>query len=212
MSDNINSSGSDVVAKQADATPGNVGEMTSSALARRRMLLASLGKGSAVVAAVAVPMKTMASVGTLAVLPDGQRCTISGAMSAVHSQETITAVCGGYTPGYYKKPEHWPLYNASSNPTAINPINGGSGTLNINTYFDSLCPAGPHLTLIYILQNEAPTDEFHWVAAMVNGLAASIAPNYPYTTQQIINFYNAGKGSAIYLDALNFIKTYVENI
>jgi len=55
--------------------------LSSDALARRRMLLQSLGKGSAVVTAVSVPMHSLAAIGTLSVTANGKRCTISGTMS-----------------------------------------------------------------------------------------------------------------------------------
>ena len=74
---------------------------------RRRLLLRGIGKGSALLAA-AVPIKTLAS--TPSVTVNGQICTVSGTQSAAHSKAKNLPTCGGLSPGYYMKIEHWPNY------------------------------------------------------------------------------------------------------
>lgn len=115
-------------------------------VARRRMLLASLGKGGAVAVAVAVPMQSLASIGTLAVTANGKRCTISGTMSNIHSRETVTATCSGWSPAYYAILAKWPNYHVTNNPNAQNSVNGGGARLT-NTHRSVIClvvgPATP---------------------------------------------------------------------
>lgn len=184
--------------------------LSTAAVARRRMLLKSLGKGSAVVAAAAVPMQSLAAIGTLSVNSvDGKRCTISGTMSGVHSKETTTALCGGYSPGRYKKIENWPGYS----PTNIDPtifITGGTGSFTKNTSFNALFGAGLTIGLLTIMNNNANSDEFHWIPALLNGTAGSLAVNFPYTAKQVIDLYQTG-GSTRF-DALTFFKTYMEKL
>ena len=187
------------------------GALSSAAIARRRLLLASLGKGTAVAAAVSVPMQSLAAVGTLAVIGpnDKRRCTISGVMSGVHSGETTAATCTGYSPGYYKTVSHWPLYNASSNPTASNPINGGSGTFNINTPFSTLFGSGSSDGLITCLvDTSSHQNEFHWTAALLNGTVGSPAVNFPYSAQEVIDLYKAG--GTVRSNAYAFFTGYME--
>ena len=191
-----------------------IGNMPAQALARRKMLLTSLGKGAAVVGAVAVPMQSLAAIGSLSLTANGKRCTISGAMSAVHSNETITAVCSGRRPSFYSVVTNWPRYNAGSNPLATNPITGSGGgiTFNKDTTFNSLFGSGSALSLIDLLFT-APTSDFaHWATALLNGTdlsAAGNATNFPYTAQQVIDLYNNPARSA---DALSFFTNFMETI
>ena len=184
------------------------GSSSDSSIARRRMLLTSLGKGSAVAAAVAVPMQSLAAIGTLSVTADGKRCTISGTMSSVHSKETTVAICSGWSPGYYHKINHWPKYNASTNPTASNAVNGGSGTFNSTTSFSVLFGGGLSQGLLDILNNNQNNEAFHWIAALLNGTTGSPAINFPYTAQQVIDLYKAGGTTRS--NALAFFKNYME--
>ncbi len=49
------------------------------------------------------------------------------------------------------------------------------------------------------------TDEIHWICAWLNALSHSF--NFPYTGQQVIDFYN---DLSRYDAALDFFKTYME--
>lgn len=182
------------------------------AMARRRMLLKSLGKGSSVIAAAAIPMHTLATTRSLSLTStDGKRCTISGTMSGVHSKETITAVCGGLSPGYYHKIEHWPNYISS---TGIATNYTGSKTFTQNSTFTGVFGGSSsigNMTLIAIMNNKQSSDEFHWIAALLNSLSASKAVNYPYSPTEVIGFFNSSSGT-IYTNALNFFKIYMEKI
>jgi hypothetical protein len=222
MSENFKNSGSeDEFGLAIDAPVNN--DLPSNGLARRRMLLASLGKGSVVVAAAAAPMHSLAAIGTLSITLSttpgaGRRCTISGAMSAIHSHETVTATCGGMSPGFYKTISHWPNFNASTNPLANNIVNGGSTPFNINTSFSTLFGSGSSDSLINCLVNTATHQiEFHWIAALLNGTVSSVAGtgnpgsnNYPYTAAQVIALYVAN--GTVRTNAFNFFKDYMETL
>lgn len=191
-----------------------VGNTSATLLARRKMLLTSIGKGSAVAAAVAVPMQSLAAIGTLSVTStDRRRCTISGVMSGVHSRETVTAVCTGRRGTFYNRVVNWPGYNAGSNPTAINGITGSnsSATFNINTLFNvgTLFGSGIGVKLIDILTGNPNSEYYHWVTALLNGTLGSTAVNFPYTAQQVIDLYNNPVKRA---DALAFFTTYMETV
>ena len=184
--------------------PGN---LSATALARRKMLLTSLGKGSAVVAAVAVPMQSLAAIGTLSITANGKRCTISGVMSAVHSNEKVTDVCTGRSPTFYKSVTNWPNYNATTG-NASNVVVGG-GNFDQNTRFKALFGGGSNSKLIDILTNPPNIDnEFHWVTALLNGTSGSLSANFPYTNFQVIGFYKAG--GTVQQNALDFFIGYME--
>lgn len=189
-----------------------IGNMPAQALARRKMLLTSLGKGAAVVGAVAVPMQSLAAIGSLSLTANGKRCTISGAMSAVHSNQAPLPVCSGRRPSFYSSVNNWPRYNATTNPLATNPVTGSSGglTFNKDTIFLSLFGSGSTLTLINLVGSAS---EFaHWTTALLNGTDVSAAgntTNFPYTAQQVIDLYNNPARSA---DALSFFTNFMETI
>lgn len=188
-----------------------VGNTSATLLARRKMLLTSIGKGSAAAAAVAAPMQSLAAIGTLSLTTTGKRCTISGAMSGVHSRETVTAVCTGRRGTFYNRAVNWPGYSAGSNPTAINGITGSNSgaTFDINTLFNvgTLFGSGIGVKLIDILSGNPNSEYYHWVTALLNGTLGSTAVNFPYTAQQVIDLYNNPVKRA---DALFFFTTYME--
>lgn len=181
------------------------------ALARRRMLVKSLGKGSAVVAAASAPMHVLASLSITANNTDptlnGRRCTISGGQSGVHSKETTTFVCAGKSPGYYHMINHWPGYVSG----AVSPTyNVGNISFNSNSTFSSVFGPGSGLGSIklfdFFTSAYANTGERHWVAALLNALPNSQAINFPYTAAQVIALYSGPQSAA----ALAFFKTYME--
>lgn len=194
---------------QSDSFQEPVEAACQAGLARRRMLLASLGKGSAVVAAVAVPMQSLAAIGTLANTADGKRCTISGNMSAAHSTNNDLPTCAGWSPGYYKTLSHWPNYNVNNSPKAVNSITGGTGSFNETTPFSTLFGGGSGDSLLTCLVDTSThQEEFHWTAALLNGTVGSPAQNYPYTAQQIIDLYKAGGDTRS--KAYAFLKDFME--
>ncbi len=183
--------------------------LTPDALARRHMLLKSLGKGSVVVAAAGIPLRSLATTGTItSVGKDGApavRCGVSGMMSGVHSRETLTTVCSGYSPGKYKTLSNWPNY-ASGN--AVNSVDGIS--FNQNTKFKALFGSGLDVGLLTIMNSYSSSDEFHWITALLNALGGAPSSFYfPYTASQVRAFY-MGNGQYTAAKALEFFKTYME--
>lgn len=218
MSNNKISSLSDGDSSRDLGTPAN-GGLSSDAMARRRMLLKSLSRGSAAVAAAAVPMHTLASTGTITNIgKDGEaaiRCGISGMMSSVHSRETFTQTCSGYSPGKYKKIENWPNYDPYTND-ATNSVNGIA--FNKSTNFNAIFGGGVNSGLLDIMEKKpssvmekkSSSDEFHWVCALLNAVGGAPASFYfPYTASQVVAFYK-DTGPYSKAQALAFFKTYME--
>lgn len=174
-------------------------------LARRHALLKGVGKGAAVMAA-SVPIRTLAAPTTLTFTADGRRCTISGAQSGVHSADTLTLVCGGYSPGYWgqadsadpTKPRRtWP-----TDPNATCRSIFKNSTLRNANY------TWPTLFQVMSDTRFASSDEFHWIAAWLNATAKAL--NFPYSAAEVLGFYNAGAGATSYQNALKFFKDNLE--
>lgn len=211
--------------------------LSSAAVARRRMLLKGLGKGSAVLAA-AVPLQTLASQsvftnpgkdGALAI-----RCGISGMTSGIHSRDTVTTVCTGYSPGYYKN-HAWPADINRDAPcttvckdsqlktyvctetkthqgtTTTTTFRSGTDVTNSNN--GKTCkPVAVPSTLFDVIDFHESSDEYHWICAWLNGMGGAPASwNFPYTGAQVIAFYNGtGPGGHTKAQALAFFRTYME--
>ena len=174
------------------------------------MLLASLGKGSALLTSTA-PLHSLASTGS--VTPGGKICSISGIQSAAHSAPTNLPTCGGWSPGRYKKHlEHWPppSTRTGTGPYTVGSPNRGTVTFNHTSPFNAVFGSGRSETLIHILQNDASSDEFHWIPALLNAMFGSIGGMYtfPYSSTEILGFYEAGGDQRA--AALALIKGYLE--
>ena len=174
-----------------------LGNLSATALARRKMLLTSLGKGSAVVAAVALPLKALAATPSLTLLNLGPqvRCTISGMQSGVHSKETITATCAGRKPSSYGPPTvtiptPWP------------------GNLSKTTPFNVVFVTSPVTsTLINIIQTAPLSDNAYWIAAFLNALSGLPVTNFPYTPTEVQGLFVTNP-----VNALIFFKTYMSTL
>ncbi len=184
---------------------------------RRRQLIKSLGKGAAVIAAVA-PIQTLAQ-GTVLLTTDWRRCSVSGMQSGAHSRKPDSYLtCGGYSPGWWQQkndngtPKNWPsgaIWNnsyktvfpkASLPPLVICTGNGNS----------QVCALGKEPSLWEVMSyngqgNYKSTDMFHWIGAWLNGFGR--AYNFPYTNDQIAALYDDETTRA---DALALIKGYLE--
>ena len=193
-------------ATEQGEAPADAQALSSEAVARRHLLLKGLGKGSAVLAA-SIPLKTLASTSVFT-NPGAKgpqiRCGISGMTSGIHSKDTITNVCSGYSPGYYHLRQHWPL---GLNPDALVTIVFPSCTLMV----PGTAPGTSRVPTLLEVMNLTPrVDEFHWIAAWVNAMGGAPSNwNFPYTGAQIQAFY-AGAGPYPKAKALTFIKTYLE--
>ena len=193
-----------------DAGPGKTkpAGLSSDAMARRRMLVKSLGKGSSVIAAAAIPMHTLAATGTLAVTEagtGGRRCTISGTMSGVHSKETVTNVCMGFSRSYYSTLANWPNYVSTGGGSATNYIGSTSFTDKSkfgDVFGSNSLPGNPSLFSLM----SSDSDASHWITALLNSVNTK-AINFPYSASEVIAFYNS---SSQYSNALNFFIHYME--
>jgi len=171
--------------------------LASDAMARRRMLLKSLGKGSSVIAAAAIPMHTLAATGTLAKTINGTRCTVSSMASGVHSKDTTTQTCSGLSSAKFVDPASWPMSTyESKNKTYTVSCPGISNFTDSSNYF-SVFGCGSTDALTKILREKSASDEATWVTALLNsivctsGLTSSGVKNYPYTPAEVITMCKA---------------------
>lgn len=192
------------------AVPG----LSIEAVARRRMLLSSLGKGATVLA-VTVPIQTLAA--QVSLTPTGKggvaggfRCTISGQMSGVHSNETIKAICNGRSPGWWgqtddgKVPRRtWPY----STPSEIYSNKFPTPALTAVPKVGTVLSHAPSLFEVMNLPAYANSQTRHWIGAWLNGLNGS--NNFPYTGAEILDFYNS-PDATIKNNAYLLITNYLE--
>ena len=166
---------------------------------RRRLLLRGIGKGSALLAAT-VPIKTLAS--TPSVTRDGQICTASGTQSAAHSQATNLPTCGGLSPGYYMKIEHWHNYPSTTYTVGIR-------TFNQDTKFKDVFGGGMSVAMLKIMNTQpVNNDEFHWIAALLNAIKAPSGYVFPYSATEVLALYSGTQSAA----ALTFFKGFMEKV
>lgn len=190
------------------AGQGKAEALSAAALARRRILLKGVGKGTAVLAA-SVPIQTLAGQSLLTF--DGKhQCSVSGMHSGVHSATpSDTPVCGGYSPGWWGQstpngvPKHWPAG-----------VNFNALVTSVFQYFTRTNEDGSVPTLFQVMDPKdktgkfSNTDEFHWISAWLNALSHSF--NFPYSADEVLIFYNQGPASSAYQDALTFFKDFME--
>lgn len=185
---------------------GKAAALSSAAVARRRILLKGVGKGAAVLAAT-VPIQTLAGQKLLTF--DGKhQCSVSGMQSGVHSATPSgTPVCGGYSPGWWGQDD-------GGKPRRAWPTDYRTKCVDVFRQCTLLNRDGTKPTLFQVMEKKesiskfSNTDEYHWICAWLNALSYSF--NFPYDGNQVLAFYNQGKGSAAYRDALAFFKTYME--
>ena len=184
---------------------GQDGELSLSAtaLARRHLLLKGVGKGS-LLAAAAIPIQTLAGTGMLTGAgKNGEpavRCSVSGMQSGIHSAAPSAGTCGGYSPGWWGQNKDYPHKNW---PGSVNPNAAITTVCNRST----LKVGGNPATLWQVMSMFQNTDEFHWVCAWLN--ATVNAFHFPYSPAEVIALYN---DQTKYAAALNFFKTYMENV
>lgn len=194
------------------------------AVSRRGMLLRGIGKGSAALAAV-VPITSLAATPSLT--GNGLVCSTSGVGSAKHSGTSSLPTCGGMSPGYYKMASRWPNFlKVGAVKTATNVVGATTIYQNFSNAPAGTSPGGPNDTafsavfgggsnngMFYILKNQAPTDEFHWVAALLNAIwykksssGWPLAPKvFPYSPEEVLALYATN-----YAKGLMFFKDYME--
>jgi hypothetical protein len=192
--------------------------MSKEALARRRMLLKSLGKGSAALAAASVPMHTLASSPTLRTV-DGTRCSISGMQSGNNSRNpSASGSCRGNSPSYWSDYVNWTdgqkkeentlvgqLFGDSAfgekgvtlrrivcgieNNALVSPQDVSKGKGKGKGKGEGQGNASTSTNTSRVIYNG--TDEWHWCCAWMNAMAKNQngVVNFPYSPEEVINFY-----------------------
>ena len=181
MADNFDDTGSDALIPKLD-------KAQSSAL-RRRMLLASLGKGSIIAAAAAGPISSLATQSSRC-KTDGHsggpyHATISGMQSVVQSLSNQWPVSCGYGCGHYGTASNWPGYSSSNDQSCrqkvFNTIFGGSGG-----YTGLKCKD--------IVSTYPSSAECRWVLAYLNADTRTCNNTkyyYPYSQSEVVALYKA---------------------
>jgi len=149
--------------------------------ARRRALLKGLGAGGASLAAIS-PVQTFAA----GALPN-QICSLSGAMSAIHSQPRPDApVCEGYSPSHYFEQDSNGVYIARNWPSVLN-LNAKSAKVS-DIFPRSTAPNGTKV----LDQLVAGGPLSYWLAAYFNAAQSyKVQPlNFPYTASEVQSQFN----------------------
>lgn len=182
---------------------GSSRAMSSEALARRRMLLKGLGKGSAALAVV-VPIQTLAAT---TIIGGTKLCTVSGVQSNVgsHNATGQQSECSGYQPSHYVTLANWPGFSATTG-TATNIVDGI--TFTETTPFSTVFGAGVATPLLDILINSPSSDEAVWVTALLNAISNPVGFNFPYTPTEVRAFYSSPQAA----QALAFFQGYMQTI
>lgn len=181
-------------------------QLSSVELARRRVLLKGLGKGSAALAVV-VPIQTLAAN---TIIGGTKLCTVSGVQSNVGSHNTGTqTTCSGYQPSHYATLANWPGYS-SSPARATNTVDGITfdETAYFNTVFGGGSSSSNAAKLLTIVTSGSPEPEQVWVTALLNAIKNPVGFNFPYTPTQVRAFY-AGPQAA---QALAFFRGYMQTV
>lgn len=168
--------------------------LDAQAAARRRLLLKSLGKGSAVVAAAS----PLASFAAPVMTTSGTQCTVSGFKSALASRQPASPTpCGGFAPSHFYAIDqgqvvaaNWPLLSYPGAPGATGPA---------DLQFRHVFGGTDTRRFLDILATNSPPDLALFCAAYLNaawaGQPAGVPAGrvaLPYSTADVITQYNAG--------------------
>jgi hypothetical protein len=195
-----------------ESMPMDPAGLASNAMARRRMLLKSLSKGSAAMAAAAIPMHTLAGGATLTKTVNGTRCRVSSMASAVHSKDTTTEVCSGCPPSTYSNCNTWPGYNQTSRTCSFTV---GQKTCTENSTFKEVFNCGSNTKLKDVVKTSATSAECVWTTALLNSVAfeknmsKSNLKNYPYTPTDVVAYCKTANGGNT-TDSFKFFKTHMQ--
>lgn len=168
-------------------TPVPAAALSDATQSRRRLLLKGLGKGTAV-AAVVVPINTLAAPGLL------KLCTVSGMQSNVGSGRTgiKTNQCKGYAPSYYATIANWPNYVFIKGRMAINHVDGIEFS-ELSLFSEVFGPGATlgAVSLTNILSKNPTSEEAVWITALLNAIKNPPGFNFPYTPSQVRAYYSS---------------------
>ncbi len=195
-----------------EAVPAIAGD----ALARRRLLLKGLGKGSAAVA-VLVPIQTLAAIEPLS----PRLCTVSGVQSNVGSGRTggTTTNCSGYAPSHFATLANWPGFTPGpGNSAGSASFQVGTQTYTDATRFNAIfgnTGSNTKLLDVFTLSTSSASEKV-WAAALLSAvkkLLLGLGPTqigsagyFPYTPAEVVALFT----SARKVDAEAFFKNYLE--
>ena len=170
-------------------------------LARRRVLLKALGKGSAVIAA-AVPLQTLATSTVLT--NSGHLCAQSGAISTVRSVTAGIPKCSGYGHVTYCDKSKWPGATSSGGVWSASANCGGKTVHTGSTCkFSDVFGSGTSMSCYELLCDTSATyaQEKVWVSALLNAkkFETTASLNYPYTCSEVLGHF-VGANKAGYHD------------
>ncbi len=176
--------------------------MTDDKVARRRLLMSGLSGGAALIAA-ASPIKALAGTSTCST----QQCSISGMKSANHSFKPGECAdpCGGYSPGWWG--QNWKTDKVTPRRAwPIDPNIRVKSLLRHSSVSDTL-------SLFELMGNSqySRRKERHWICAYLNAFAPPPGFKFPYTPQEVLDFYN-GTGRYPASEALEFFKKHMEGL
>jgi hypothetical protein len=187
--------------------PLNSGASTVDALARRRLLLNGLGKGSVVLAAAAVPMHSLAYDSTIKTITDGKNghviwASVSGFQSAVMPSRADGAqIASGYNRAHYADKANWFGWG------------GTGGTSDVDKPFNSIFTSSTLTTVCFRVVNGnrfVGSTELTWVVAYQNARKLS---TFPYTPGEVVSLYNRAISNPTFAqNCEDFFKGYMESL
>lgn len=172
---------------------------------RRYVLLKGATRGAAIVAA-ATPIKTLASIPSVTSQVDGKLCTISGIQSGVISAKTSLPICGGRSPDDYSEITNWPKKSSGSFYTVLPDLSFDENSKFSEVFGGSSGNKG----LLKILNDRPDSGKSHWIAALLNAIAATLPGGYvfPYSPREVLDLYAGSQRE----DALAFFKGFMETL
>ena len=170
--------------------------LDAQAAARRRLLLKSLGKGSAVVAA-ATPLASFAAP---TMTTSGTMCSVSGFKSALASRTPASPLpCGGFAPRRFYTLSTGGTPVAANWPALAFPAPSGATGPESLTFRDLFGGTAPTTRVLDILASNSPPDLALFVAAFFSaalaGQGAALPTGrvaLPYTTADVVAQYANG--------------------
>jgi hypothetical protein len=166
------------------------------AAARRRLLLKSLGKGTAVVAAAS----PLASFAAPTMTTNGTMCSVSGFKSSLASRTPGSPLpCGGYGPRRFYTVSSGGTPAAANWPTLAYPAPSGATGPDSLTFRDLFGGTAPTTRVLDILATNSPPDLALFIAAFFTaalagqgGAMPSGRVALPYTTADVVQQYANG--------------------
>lgn len=157
---------------------------------RRRFLTTGLVGGSVILLTTTKAVPTLASGGCV----QAGHCTFSGMMSGNSSAHPQSNGCGGFSPGYYKTPSHWPSAYTPGSCTGKSKSSVCTGGTTFFSVFGTAPDGGTSSdTMLQVLTTEENSHAFHFVAALLNSVNTQLPSGitYPYQSSDIIKYWNS---------------------